>query len=150
MNNSTSIFCLLFSLISVLGVAQGDSGLKNTFDDLSFSSDTLFMEKGSVRFIEDERISTFNEYLKSYPPMHSGYRIQLVFGSKATVQSARGKYSSRYNLRVYETYLAPNFRLRVGDFMTRLQAEKALSELKRGFPSAYIVKDKIEVPPEFR
>ncbi len=108
------------------------------------------VEKGEIRFIQDESIETFNEFLKNNPPKHSGYRIQLVFGSRGDVQKAKSKFYGRYDLPAYEDYLAPNFRLRVGDFMTKLQAEKMLSELKKSFPGAYIVKDKIEVPKTLR
>lgn len=107
-------------------------------------------KQGDIRYIQDERISVLDEYLKTHPIKHDGYRIQLVFGSREVVSSAKSRFVSSYNLSAYEDYLPPNFRLRVGDFLTRFQAEKVLHEIKGRFPSAYIVRDKIEVPKEFR
>lgn len=107
-------------------------------------------KQGEIRYIQDERISILDEYLKTHPIKHDGYRIQLVFGSRQVVSSAKSKFVSSYNHSAYEDYLPPNFRLRVGDFLTRFQAEKVLREIKGRFPSAYIVRDKIEVPREFR
>ena len=106
--------------------------------------------QGEIRYIQDERISILDEYLKTHPINHDGYRIQLVFGSREVVSSAKSRFVSSYNHSAYEDYLPPNFRLRVGDFLTRFQAEKVLREIKDRFPSAYIVRDQIEVPREFR
>ncbi len=107
-------------------------------------------KQGEIRYIQDERISILDEYLKTHPIKHDGYRIQLVFGSRQEVSSAKSKFVSSYDYSAYEDYLPPNFRLRVGDFLTRFQAEKVLREINGRFPSAYIVHDKIEVPKEFR
>jgi hypothetical protein len=107
-------------------------------------------KQGEIRYIQDERISILDDYLKTHPIKHDGYRIQLVFGSREVVSSAKSRFVSSYSYSSYEDYLPPNFRLRVGDFLTRFQAEKVLREIKGRFPSAYIVRDKIEVPKEFR
>lgn len=107
-------------------------------------------EQGEIRYIQDERISVLDDYLKSHPIRQDGYRIQLVFGSRSEVSSYRSKFLAQWRYSAYETYLAPNFRLRVGDFINRWQAEKALRELKTKFPNAYIVRDKIEIPDNFR
>ena len=107
-------------------------------------------KQGEIRYIQDERISILDDYLKTHPIKHDGYRIQLVFGSRGIVSSAKSKFVSNYSNSSYEDYLPPNFRLRIGDFLTRFQAEKVLREIKGRFPKAYIVRDKIEVPREFR
>jgi hypothetical protein len=112
--------------------------------------DVPVRDKGKIRYIQDERIAVLDEYLKDNPLKLDGYRIQLALGSRGEVASARGKFSSRWNLSAYETYLPPNFRLRVGDFQTKFQAEKALRDLRTKFPSAFIVRDKIEVPAQYR
>lgn len=107
-------------------------------------------KQGEIRYIQDERISILDDYLKTHPIKHEGYRIQLIFGSRGVVSSAKSKFVSSYNYSAYEDYLPPNFRLRIGDFLTRFQAEKVLREINGRFPKAYIVRDKIEVPREYR
>ena len=106
--------------------------------------------KGEITYIQEERISILDEYMKSHPLKHDGYRVQLVFGSRDEVSSAKSRFLVRWDNSAYESYLQPNFRLRVGDFMTRFEAERMLAELKPHFPGAYIVQDKIEVPKAFR
>ena len=43
----------------------------------------------------------------------------------------------------YVTYFEPNFRLRVGDFRTKLDAYR-LPEINAAYPGAFIIRDKIE------
>ena len=46
----------------------------------------------------------------------------------------------------YLSYLAPNFRVRVGDLRDKLPAEKLRADLKDEFPGLYVVPDDIELP----
>jgi len=77
-----------------------------------------------------------------------GYRLQLIVSSKkATVDSEMTKLIN-YNssLKPYTTWLQPNYRLRVGDYRTKLEAQKLQNDLKDLFPSAIVVGDLIELP----
>lgn len=77
-----------------------------------------------------------------------GYRVQIYFGDRNTAQEKRGAFvRNNPDVGAYLSYLAPNFRLRVGDFRSRLESEKFKKEIARNFPGCYIVKDKIELPP---
>lgn len=103
---------------------------------------------GNVNIIlGDERINILDEYVRENPLSLNGYRVQLVFGERATINQAKAKFYSKYSsIPVYESWLSPNFRLRVGDFLTRMQAEAFKREIQEFFPGAYIVNDKINVP----
>ena len=46
----------------------------------------------------------------------------------------------------YLSYLAPNFRIRVGDLRDRMDAERLRQELRSEFPGCYVVQDQIEPP----
>lgn len=77
-----------------------------------------------------------------------GYRVQLFFGSNRNkAYEIRSEF-----LRVFSTtpsyivYHAPNFKVRVGDFRTKLQAMKHLKEVQPFFESAFIVKDEVKIP----
>ncbi|MEM7161660.1 MAG: SPOR domain-containing protein [Bacteroidota bacterium] len=97
--------------------------------------------------LADERIQVLDDYIKENPLTLTGFRIQLVFGNRNTVNKAKSQFYGNFNgTNLYESYLAPNFRLRVGDFITRLQADEFLNEVKSVFPNAYIVNDQINVP----
>lgn len=76
-----------------------------------------------------------------------GYRIQIYFGAdKAKAKEMKAKFLGRYSdkVKAYEVYEVPNFKIRVGDFRTRLEAYRFLKEIKAEFPTAFIVESEIE------
>ena len=46
----------------------------------------------------------------------------------------------------YITFGEPYYRVRVGDFRTRLDAEKFLQRIYRTYPNAWVTRDKINLP----
>ena len=77
-----------------------------------------------------------------------GYRVQVFYGAnrKETFQE-QSKFKSYYpKLNTYITYKEPNYYLRVGDFRTRLEAQRLMNELKPLFPTLFIFREKINAP----
>lgn len=77
-----------------------------------------------------------------------GFRIQIVAiaGSHASEKAAKEKEEVEKifkEIPCYITYFEPNFRVRVGDFRTRIEAYRMLDQVKLHFPGAFIVSDKI-------
>ena len=60
----------------------------------------------------------------------SGFRVQIFSGlDRALVYSEQVKFKTRYpGISSYISYTQPNYKLRVGDFRTRLEAEKLMNE----------------------
>jgi len=83
----------------------------------------------------------------------SGYRI-LVMNSndRKKVFDAKARIYQLYpELKPYLLYQAPFYKLKVGNFRTKEEAEEYLTELSRDFPKGlFIVRDIIEVKPERR
>ncbi|MES1224512.1 MAG: SPOR domain-containing protein [Bacteroidota bacterium] len=77
-----------------------------------------------------------------------GYRIQIHFGGeREKAKSVKTKFLQQFpEVPAYEVYQQPNFKVRVGDFRTRLEAQKFMNELSPSFPSAFIVADDIHLP----
>lgn len=76
-----------------------------------------------------------------------GFRIQLAQDSKRDlVLEKKAEFSVQFpNIKNYLTYQQPYFKLRVGNFRTRLEAEKAMIEISILFEGAFIVNDDIQV-----
>lgn len=110
--------------------------------------------KGAVNIIQDERVNELIEkYIESNKTFdgHSGYRIQIFFdsgsNSRSRANNERRKFLSLYpEMETYITFDAPNFKVRVGDFRTRIEAEKALRDIRNHFEMAYVVPSKIALP----
>jgi len=77
-----------------------------------------------------------------------GYRVQIYYGSdRREVFSQQAQFKSSYpKLNTYITYKEPNYYLRVGDYRTRLEAQKFLNELRPSFPTLFIFREKINAP----
>lgn len=108
-------------------------------------------KKGKVTIKKDERIDKVSEELsggESKKPMIRGYRIQVVSSStKSDVDGARGRFVKKYpKHKTYMNYKPPNYRLRVGNFRTKLDAEKFQNQILKDFPNTLIISDWIELP----
>lgn len=102
---------------------------------------------GSITFYQDEKIELLDSLRKEHPGKIDGYRLQIFFGNRNEARELRAKFLQEHpELGAYISYLAPNFRLRVGDFRTRLECEAFKKEIAQEFPGSYLVKDKIELP----
>lgn len=117
------------------------------------SSNLLFGQEGNIEIIKDSRINALVEKQSevippAINPQIDGFRIQLFFDSdKGQINSAKAKFMSHFKtIDTYVTYNAPNFFLKVGDFRTRLEAEKIKAEIEAEFPTSFIVTEKINLP----
>lgn len=78
-----------------------------------------------------------------------GYRVQILAvtgtNSRNTAENERALFQARFpEVPAYISYKEPYFKIRVGDFMTRLDAYKMLVEVRDLYPGAYITIDKIK------
>ncbi|HQU99577.1 MAG: SPOR domain-containing protein [Bacteroidia bacterium] len=80
----------------------------------------------------------------------TGYRIQIYSGAKRdkAVEMKTG-FEQMDNLnKAYLLYQQPNFKVRVGDFKTRIEAASALEKIKGTFEIAFIVRDDVSLPQD--
>lgn len=76
-----------------------------------------------------------------------GYKVQVFFGERGRANGIKAEFETSYpEIPADITYLAPNFRVRVGNFRSNLDAERFLKEIKGLYTSAYIVPDEIDLP----
>lgn len=75
-----------------------------------------------------------------------GYRIQIYLGQSSTdSKTAKSNFMHKFDDQTaYQEYDSPNFKVKVGDFRTRLEAEEYLEKLKARYPSAYVVSSLIK------
>lgn len=116
--------------------------------DLKFGA-----HKGKVTLHQDARIDKLSEFVRTGEETVEGvkidgYRIVIFFDQdKSIVAQQKANFLARYNgHKAYIDYKAPNYRVRVGNFRTRLEAEALKDELLVYFPTAVVVEDKIQLP----
>ncbi|WP_297091883.1 SPOR domain-containing protein [uncultured Draconibacterium sp.] len=81
----------------------------------------------------------------------SGYRVEIFFSSaldaKKQALDTKTEFLTNYpDFPVHIKFIAPNFRVRVGDFRTKNEALKLYKQVQKDYPSAFIVPDVIEFP----
>jgi len=76
-----------------------------------------------------------------------GFRIQIYVGNqRKEVDSAKLLiYQNFPELSPYLTYNQPTYRLKVGDFMRRIDAERYYASIRQLLPSAQLQPDKVDV-----
>ena len=108
------------------------------------STDTLV---GDVKITTSPKIDALLEDYGTRKHVQKGYRVQIFLGDRKTAEDTKRNFLQHNpDMAAYLSWLAPNFRLRVGDLRTRLEAEHLLREMKVLYPGSYIVPDEIEMP----
>ncbi len=146
---STLFFFLTFAAVSR---AQSDprvftpyatTATKAIIDTPHVATSTL----AAVTIIESEKITSLMKDYASHKQPLKGYRVQIFLGDRNTAEDTRRSFLVRHpDVPAYLSYLAPNFRVRVGDLRDKLPAEKLRADLTNEFPGLYVVPDDIELP----
>jgi len=131
----------LFILLQMLSLAQYNSdGRVIVKQDKLVDSVLHHYEAMRLRIME-------NPDNKAIP----GYRIQIFFdsglNSSDRAKQARDEFLFRFpEIQAYVSWKTPNYRVRIGDFKTRLEAEKTLQLIMIDYPNAWVIKDEINFP----
>lgn len=105
---------------------------------VTVSSDIKEMDKAYSKISKDD-------------PKIQGYTIIIYSESGANSRNnARIKqtdFTNNYpDIVSYLNWNNPNYEIRVGDFRTKLEAERVLMEIKEEYPSAIVKTERIELP----
>ncbi|WP_460220054.1 SPOR domain-containing protein [Psychroserpens sp. MEBiC05023] len=99
-------------------------------------------QEGVVTIDQDSDITKMLEYKKDVKTADL-YKIQLDFGSRSKAIALREKFENTFaqwpSELVYET---PNYKVWVGNFNTRLEADIALLKIKKTFSKAMVFEPK--------
>ena len=75
-----------------------------------------------------------------------GFRVQLLATrDRFSAEKFQSELEQIYNEKIYIIFEAPNYKVRIGNFIDRQSAEKMRKDFsKKGYPSAWIIRTKIE------
>lgn len=106
--------------------------------------------QSSVKIVEESCINAImdlfiqkNQSIENLP----GYRIQIYNGnSRDKMNEIQQKFKRTYpEIETYLVYQAPNFKLRAGDFIERIEANKFLVTIRKDYPSAFLVTEEVKI-----
>lgn len=112
---------------------------------------TMPIGKDSLKMNVDPRVTKLQQKyveLNKLKQSSAGYRIQVHFGNeREKAKEIKTKFLQAFpDIPAYDSYQSPNFRVRVGDFRSKLEASKYLKQISASFPSSFIVTDNIKYP----
>lgn len=96
----------------------------------------------------NERLAVVYDTLKQRRgnrPVVQGFTVQVYAGaSRNAANEAKEKvYQTLQNVNPELEYVQPNFKVKVGQFIDRLEAQKMYAQLREEFPQALIIPEKI-------
>ena len=112
----------------------------------ALGSQICIAQQGNIVINQDKKIITLLEAKKDIYKNDddSGkYKLQIYSGNRTTAESTRHNYNSNFSeWKSTLEYEAPNFKVWIGNFETRLEGESALREIRTKFPNAFLFKPK--------
>lgn len=81
----------------------------------------------------------------------NGYRVRIYLGSSQSSREASLRALNTFqrlypDIPSYRIYESPNFRVLVGNFRSRFEADKFAEAIKHEFPTAAVVRDRFKYP----
>ncbi|MFV8226318.1 SPOR domain-containing protein [Christiangramia aquimixticola] len=110
------------------------------FCTISFN---ISAQEGNVNIQQSKKIEKLMEVKKELNQnnkIKDRFVIQLFYGDNGEANEVIQKYRSLYPYSSQIVYEAPNYKVWVGNFRNRLEADRALLKIKDNFPAAFIPK----------
>ncbi|NNK88779.1 MAG: SPOR domain-containing protein [Flavobacteriaceae bacterium] len=100
-------------------------------------------QQAVVEVNQDDQIDELLELKKDINRRSKNFKIQIYNGSRSGAENTRMKFRQSYSeWPVSMEYETPNYKIWVGNFRTRLEADRALIRIKKKFGNAFIFKPK--------
>ncbi len=105
--------------------------------------------EGELKIETSAKINTVvnqkKEYNKNLKTL-KGYRIQLFYGSEKAAYKIKDEFKALYpDITTKIIFSSPQWKIQVGNFTTRLEADRALIQIKEEYPGAIILATEIDL-----
>ena len=109
---------------------------------LLFTTKFSFGQDGIVVVDQSPEISTLLEYKKDIKTVNL-YKIQIYSGTRSGAEKSKREFlNTYYEWPVSMEFDSPNTKIWVGNFRSRLEADKALLKIKKNYANAFIFEPK--------
>ena len=116
-----------------------------------FSGGAAFaQQRGKVEVIKDPQIDVLIARRaalskSSQSSVAEGYRVQIFSSTdRKRAYAEQTKFKAAYpTIRSYISYAEPFYKLRVGDFRSKLEAEKLVNKLRRSYEGLFVFAEPI-------
>ena len=85
---------------------------------------------------------TYNKSLKTV----NGYKIQLFFGDEKKAYEEKDKFRGLFpDIPVKIIFSSPDWKIQAGNYLSRLDADRALIDIKNDFSGAIVLETEIDI-----
>lgn len=109
-------------------------------------SKKIFAQQGNMSINQNDKIVKLLDTKKEMNKDENAtdrFKIQIYSGNRTTAEECLTKYNNQFDqwkaTLVYET---PNYKIWVGSYRTRLEADRTLREIKKEYQNGFIFKPK--------
>ena len=106
----------------------------------------VFAQQGTVSVNQDNDINILiklKKQINKEESLTNQYKIQVYSGNRSEAESVQEGFNTTFEKWTSKmVYEYPNFKIWAGNLATRLEADRALKEVKKAFNSAFIFKPK--------
>lgn len=100
-------------------------------------------QQGRVNIEQDEKIERLLEAYVETIGDHGVYRIQVGFGTHAKAQSIKSQVDVDFpGLSSRIDFDSPTYRVRLGRFKSKIEAERNFNRVRKKYPQAMLLKPK--------
>jgi len=105
------------------------------------SGELTVQANASIDKVVAQKIA-YNKSLKTI----RGYKIQLYYGNEQGAYSLKDKFTALYpDIPAKLTFSTPDWKIQVGNYYTKLQADHDIVQLKIDFPGAIVIAADIDI-----
>lgn len=109
----------------------------------AFFSTFAAAQQGDVKIQQDDKIADLLDIYEEYNKTSEYYRIQVGFGSYSKAQDLKSDVEIDFpNMPSKIDFDSPTYRVRLGRFKTKLEAERKFKEVREKYPDAMLLKPK--------
>jgi hypothetical protein len=106
-------------------------------------------KEGTVRIESsahiDEMVAQKKDYNKTVETLQ-GYKIQIYYGSEKECYEVKDEFSSLFSeIPTSIIFSTPQWKLQIGNYRTRLEADHAMVNIKKEYPAAIVLVSEIEI-----
>ena len=110
------------------------------------SSQFCLAQEGNLSINQDQKIDkllTIKKEMNTSETDSERYKIQIYSGNRAGAEKAKTKINSKMSdLPSILEFETPNYKIWVGNFRNKLEADRTLLKVQNEFPNAFVFKPK--------
>jgi hypothetical protein len=104
-----------------------------------------YAQNPTVRVDQDPQIEKLLDFKKDLRTVDI-YKIQIYSGDRSGAERVKANFTTLFtDLPVSMEFNTPNYKIWVGNFTNRLEAERALLKIKKEYNTAFIFKPKVNL-----